>query len=158
MSLRGLYNQLHEYRDQVGYWQNSANIYAGRLNEATAQLQHLQEQLAKAQDVLSKCNQLPAQEADLEGKVVMIASRLATCLDEPAATPAVQKIYENNGTHIQNSINACNALIADLESKIAEKNSYIAQTNADIAYSNNMAAKYQGYANSTQRSINNYHE
>lgn len=102
MSLSTLYQDLRYYRDRVGFWQNSANIYTSRMNDTAAQLQHLQDQLAKAQATLNACNQIIH---DLQDRIQGCNASIVQLQDDIRYSNLMASQAQQAVTNTQNTIN-----------------------------------------------------
>lgn len=158
MSLSSLYAQLHHYQNQVAYWQNSADTYTRWIGDTEAMLAHKRDQLAKAQTALAKCSVLTGDESAVEASFSNIGSQLTASMEEPAAMPAMQKLYEPNPPCVEGAISECNALIARLEAEIAALEADLARFREGLNYSNRMVSSNQSGVSSTLRAIASYRE
>lgn len=158
MSLSSLYASLREAQGQVSYWQTSANTYSTWITETQAQIDHKEKQLQLANEALAKCNELMPLSADVTTDTMMVALGVGVGFKETDAQTAINKLDDDNDDYIDQAIDACNALISELETELEQLYAQLATYQEGLSYSNGRVSYYQGRVSSIQYSIATYDE
>ncbi|MGI6216407.1 MAG: hypothetical protein ACOYIK_02225 [Coriobacteriales bacterium] len=155
MSLSDLYAERSYCREQIGYWQNSADIYQSRMDQNIADIKHLEEQLRIANNALTKCQALTSMDFELTGDLMKVGNSIDSALDVSVGT-LVQTINTDNADHIGSSINNCNTLIEELQAKLDQARADLEYNTEGRDYSNGRVSHYEDRLSAVQSAIDNW--